>query len=95
MGQQAGNSLYQTKMNICSLNQRLPVTGQETQLSETPPNSVQNKKKINSWNVPVLLNLQKWPTEHPKGAQIHWERAAKKSQCEEATAIAEQRQQTG
>lgn len=44
MGQQAGNSLYQTKMNICSLNQRLPVTGQDTQLSETPPNSVQNKK---------------------------------------------------
>lgn len=46
MGQQAGNSLYQTQMAIWGLNQRLPATGQGTQLSEAPPNSVQIPKKI-------------------------------------------------
>lgn len=46
MGQQAGNSLYQTQMAIWRLNQRLPATGQGTQLSEAPPNSVQIPKKI-------------------------------------------------
>lgn len=46
MGQQAGNSLYQTQMAIWRLNQRLSATGQGTQLSEVPPNSVQIPKKI-------------------------------------------------
>lgn len=96
MGQQAGNSLYQTQMAIWGLNQRLPATGQGTQLSEAPPNSVQIPKK-NSWNGPLLLTLQeKWPTGDPKSAQIHWERAAKNSQCEAITMGTKQRkQQTG
>lgn len=45
MGQQAGNSLYQTQMRIWRLNQRLPATGEDTRLSEAP-NSVQIRKKI-------------------------------------------------